>query len=72
LVLEGNLETFQYKQLGYEEVGIQRKIGYANGKWVEVIILQLSFLGMCTYEILTIAILIQFRNFLSRKDRKEF
>ncbi len=29
------------KKLGYEEVGIQRKIGFVKGEWVDVIILQL-------------------------------
>jgi len=29
------------KKLGYEEVGIQRKIGFVRGEWIDVIILQL-------------------------------
>ncbi len=37
-----NTTSIEYnKKLGYEEVGIQRKIGYVNDKWVDVMILQL-------------------------------
>ena len=29
------------RQLGYEQVGIQREIGYVNGRWIDVVIMQL-------------------------------
>ena len=30
-------------KLGYEIVGVQRKIGFVNGEWVDVVIMQYVF-----------------------------
>lgn len=41
-ILAGNVASVEYnKKLGYEVVGTQRQIGYADGRWLDVVILQL-------------------------------
>ena len=41
-ILKDNTTSIAYnKRLGYEKVGIQKEIGFVNGKWVDVVIMQL-------------------------------
>ena len=41
-ILADNVASVEYnKKLGYEVVGTQRQIGYVNGRWLDVVILQL-------------------------------
>ncbi len=41
-IFAGNVASIEYnKKLGYELVGTQREIGYAGGRWQDIVILQL-------------------------------
>ncbi|MDX2301653.1 MAG: GNAT family N-acetyltransferase [Microscillaceae bacterium] len=41
-VLAHNLSSIEYnRMLGYEVVGTQKEIGFKNGRWVDVVIMQL-------------------------------
>ena len=41
-ILADNVASIEYnKKLGYEVVGTQKEIGYRNGRWVDIVILQL-------------------------------
>jgi phosphinothricin acetyltransferase len=43
-ILDSNKKSIEYNlKLGYEIVGIQHKVGYANGKLVDVVIMQYLF-----------------------------
>ncbi len=41
-IFAGNVASIKYnRKFGYQPVGIQKEIGYRNGRWVDVVILQL-------------------------------
>ena len=41
-IFAGNVASVEYnKKLGYEVVGTQKQIGYAGGRWQDIVILQL-------------------------------
>lgn len=41
-IFSSNVASIEYnRQLGYEVVGVQKEIGNINGKWLDVIIMQL-------------------------------
>jgi phosphinothricin acetyltransferase len=50
-ILAGNQKSIQFHQrFGFEIVGIQKEIGFSQGKWQDVVIMQLIFADIPPYE----------------------